>query len=259
MQSNNLELHENQGFGSLEQEAPEEVDPHYWESTDQEHGLMEQLDTEHPKMKDWKDVNDSRMKVTFDSARTNAWKQGKQEMIALRAKLAQHGEDYFDSICKLQFGEQSALFSVLANSLKVDYSQFCAFMATFFAAAACGKALCDLESDPRYSTSGLMRTDDYNKFWKSMSTDAEDDQYAEALWTKVQEGLNHHCGTLFIEGYKNLGVKSLLVALDRIYSMCYGSFDRSQYLKFTIVGKSHKHSRLKLGVFVNLLIISNYF
>jgi hypothetical protein len=47
---------------SKKQLMKKSLDPNYWQSTDQEDGLNEQLGTDHPKMKDWKDVNDSRIK-----------------------------------------------------------------------------------------------------------------------------------------------------------------------------------------------------
>jgi hypothetical protein len=118
------------GFGNYDeldenleqQEETVEVDLNaYWESTDQENGLNEQPGTHHPKMKDWKDINDSRMKVTFDQARTKAWRQGKQEINALRSKIASHQDDYFDWICKLLFGKQSTLFLVLSNSVSISF------------------------------------------------------------------------------------------------------------------------------------------
>jgi hypothetical protein len=97
--------------------------------------LNEQPGTDHPKLKDWKDSNDSTMKVTFDRARTDAWRQGKQELRALQAKIAPHAEEHFDWICKLLFGKQSALFSlsnsVSINSVTINHSQFCLIMATF--------------------------------------------------------------------------------------------------------------------------------
>jgi hypothetical protein len=58
-----------------------------------------------------------------------------------------------------------------------------------------------------------MRTEECNRFWKAMSADAGDETHHKALWDQAQDGYNHHCSALFIEGCTKF-VDNMLVALD---------------------------------------------
>ena len=108
----------------------------YWLSEEQDKEMRRQTD-DIPKADDWKDVPMEELKqmsVTIDRARKQVFNQAKTEIIDILQQGWDETSPSFKKLAAKTFGKNSRLFLLLLVDIELDYSIYCRFMATFFAA-----------------------------------------------------------------------------------------------------------------------------
>jgi hypothetical protein len=180
-----------------------------------------------PKIDDWDEVETlSSPVVTIDKARREVWKQGQQEIHAIRSKLKARMEqessmdtgnkrDVAVFLFQVVFGPLSSIGSFFQTSLNIDAKVYCSFMTSFFSSCQWGAALSHLHNSTRIDGTGLMKLDEYNILWRKIAkigSNKSNNQSVQPFWMGVGDVLNKELMTLFLP--EDMDEFNFLVALD---------------------------------------------
>ena len=129
-------------------------------------------------------------KISLNGGKDEAWKQVKKEASFVRDRFGVR-RDATQNIFEYLFGENSELFAAWREVTgSRSFSQFSAFLATFFLECRLKTTYQDLYDDHIIDTSSYLTPKEYIAFWIKIDEHKKTDRFHKRAWEHFEDAFN---------------------------------------------------------------------